>query len=84
MNYEKRVMIQASNILTKKDFKWTDEFSLEMRKQFLELPLNYFTEIEHYENAAVIVKLQKQSLEIMNENISKTNITGNVNPLVVG
>ena len=76
MNYEKRVMIQAFNILTKKDFKWTDEFSLEMRKQFLELLLNYFTEIEHYEKCAVIVKLQKQSLEIMNENISKTNITG--------
>ena len=24
MNYEKRVMIQAFNILTKKDFEWTD------------------------------------------------------------
>ena len=76
MNYEKRVMIQAFNILTKKDFEWTDEFSLEMRKQFLDLLLNYFTEIEHYEKCAVIVKLQKQSLEIMDENISKTNITG--------
>tara|TARA_A200000159_G_scaffold126605_1_gene121951 strand:- start:664 stop:906 length:243 start_codon:yes stop_codon:yes gene_type:complete len=76
MNYEKRVMIQAFNILVKKDFKWTDEFSLEMRKQFLDLLLNYFTEIEHYEKCAVIVKLQKQSLEIMDENISKTNITG--------
>lgn len=76
MNYEKRVMIQAFNILTKKDFEWTDEFSLEMRNQFLDLLLNYFTEIEHYEKCAVIVKLQKQSLEIMNENISKTNITG--------
>ena len=49
MNYEKKVMIQAYNILTKKDFKWTDEFSLEMRNQFLDLLLNYFTEIEHYE-----------------------------------
>ena len=76
MNYEKRVMIQAFNILTKKDFEWTDEFSLEMRNQFLDLLLNYFTEIEHYEKCAVIVKLQKQSLEIMDENISKTNITG--------
>ena len=76
MNYEKRVMIQAFNILVKKDFKWTDEFSLEMRNQFLDLLLNYFTDIEHYEKCAVIVKLQKQSLEIMDENISKTNITG--------
>jgi len=39
MNYEKKVMIQAYNILTKKDFKWTDEFSLEMRNQFLDLLL---------------------------------------------
>jgi len=76
MNYEKKVMAQAYNILTKKDFKWTDEFSLEMRNQFLDLLLNYFTDIEHYEKCAVIVKLQKQSLGIMNENISKTNITG--------
>ena len=75
MNYEKRVMIQAFNILTKKDFEWTDEFSLEMRNQFLDLLLEYFTDIEHYEKCAIIVK-KKQSLEIMNENISKTNITG--------
>ena len=55
MNYEKRVMIQAFNILTKKDFKWTDEFSLEMRKQFLDLLLEYFTEIEHYEKCAQLL-----------------------------
>ena len=76
MNYEKKVMIQAYNILTKKDFKWTDEFSLEMRNQFLDLLLNYFTEIEHYEKCAVIVKLQNKTVENMNENISKTNFTG--------
>ena len=69
-------MIQAFNILTKKDFKWTDEFSLEMKTQFLDLLLNYFTGIEHYEKCAVIVKIQTKSLENMNENISKTNITG--------
>lgn len=69
-------MIQAFNILTKKDFKWTDEFSLEMKTQFLDLLLNYFTGIEHYEKCAVIVKIQTNSLENMNENISKTNITG--------
>ena len=75
MNYEKKVMIQCFNILTKKDFEWTDEFSLEMRNQFLDLLLDYFTDIEHYEKCAIIVK-KKQSLESMNENISKTNITG--------
>ena len=76
MNYEKKVMIQAFNILTKKDFKWTDEFSSEMKTEFLDLLLNYFTDIEHYEKCAVIVKIQTKSLENMNENISKTNITG--------
>lgn len=76
MNYEREAMIQAFNILTKKDFKWTDEFSLEMKTQFLDLLLNYFTGIEHYEKCAVIVKIQTNSLENMNENISKTNITG--------
>ena len=75
MNYEKKVMIQCFNILTREDFEWTDEFSLEMRNQFLDLLLEYFTDIEHYEKCAIIVK-KKQSLEIMNENISKTNITG--------
>ena len=75
MNYEKKVMIQCFNILTRKDFEWTEDFSLEMRNQFLDLLLNYFTDIEHYEKCAIIVK-KKQSLEIMNENISKTNITG--------
>ena len=74
MNYEKKVMIQCFNILTRKDFEWTDEFSLEMRNQFLDLLLDYFTDIEHYEKCAIIVK-KKQSLESMNENISKTNIT---------
>ena len=59
MNYEKRVMIQAFNILTKRDFKWTDEFSLEMRKQFLDLLLEYFTEIEHYEKCASYCEVTK-------------------------
>ena len=68
-------MIQAFNNLTKKEFEWNDEFSLEMRNQFLDLLLNCFTEIEHYEKCAVIVKLQKESLEIVDENNSKTNIT---------
>ena len=76
MNYEKKVMIQTYDILTKKDFKWTNEFSLEMRKSLLKLLLDYFTDIEHYEKCAVIVKLQNKSLENMNENISKTIKSG--------
>ena len=76
MNYEKKVMEMAYNILTKKDFKWSSEFSTEMRKQLLNLLLEYFTDIEHYEKCANIVKLQNKSLEIMNGNISKANITG--------
>ena len=48
---------------------------IDNRNQFLDLLLEYFTDIEHYEKCAIIVK-KKQSLEIMNENISKTNITG--------
>ena len=32
MNYEKEVMEQAYNILTKKNFEWGSEFNLEMKK----------------------------------------------------
>ena len=75
MNYEKKAMEHAFNILSKKNFKWTNEFSLEMRNQFLDLLLKYFTEIEHYEKCAHIHSMLT-NLENMNENISKTNITG--------
>jgi hypothetical protein len=76
MNYEKKVMEMTYNILMKEDFKWTPEFNSEMRTQLLNLLLEYFTDIEHYEKCANIVKLQNKSLEIMNGNISKANITG--------
>ncbi len=69
-------MIQAYDILTRKDFRWTNEFSEEMKKSFLQLLLDYFTDIEHYEKCAVIVKLQNKNLENMNENISKTIKSG--------
>jgi len=62
MNYEREVMIQAYEILTKKNFKWTNEFNLEMRNQFLKLLLDYFTDIEHYERCAVILELQKNKV----------------------
>jgi len=67
MNYEKKVMEDAYNILMKRDFEWSPEFNGEMRKALLNLLLEYFTDIEHYQN---------KSLEIMNGNISKANITG--------
>ena len=76
MNYEKEVMEQAYNILTKKNFEWGVEFNLEMKKAFLKLLLDYFTEIEHYEKCAVILTLQKKNMENMNGNFSKTNFTG--------
>ena len=69
-------MEQAYNILTKKNFEWGSEFDLEMKKAFLKLLLDYFTEIEHYEKCAIILKLQKNSTENMNGNFSKTNFTG--------
>lgn len=76
MNYEKKVMEDAYNILMKKDFEWSPEFNSDMRNALLNLLLEYFTDIEHYEKCANIVKLQNKSLEIMNGNISKANITG--------
>jgi len=76
MNYEKKVMEMAYQILIRKGFKWSNEFTLEMRKEFTELLLTHFTELEHYEKCANIVKLQKRNMENMNENISKTNFTG--------
>jgi hypothetical protein len=75
MNYEKKVMINAYEILTKTDFKWTDEFGDEMKVKFINLLLEYFTDIEHYEKCAKLVIMLKR-LENRNENISKNAITG--------
>ena len=66
----------AYQILIKKGFVWDDEFTSEMKKEFTELLLEYFTGLEHYEKCAKIVKLQNGNMENMNENISKTNFTG--------
>lgn len=72
MNYEKKVMESAYNILMKDDFEWSSEFTEEMQSQFLNLLLEYFTDIEHYEKCANIVKMQ--TLEI-DGNIGKDDIT---------
>ena len=75
MNYEKKAMEVAYRILTKKDFEWSDEFSQEMKIEFFELLLKFFTDIEHYEKCAHIHSMLT-NLENMNENFSKTNFTG--------
>jgi hypothetical protein len=72
MNYEKKVMESAYNILMKDGFEWGPEFNTEMQSQFLNLLLEYFTDIEHYEKCADIVKMQ--TLET-NANIGKDDIT---------
>jgi hypothetical protein len=78
MNYEKKVMVNAYEILTKKDFEWSYEFNHSMRVQFVNLLLEYFTEVEHYEKCAKLVTILK-GLENMNENISETTTTGSDN-----
>ena len=72
MNYEQKVMESAYNILMKDGFEWGPEFNTEMQSQFLNLLLEYFTDIEHYEKCADIVKMQ--ILET-NANIGKGDIT---------
>jgi hypothetical protein len=78
MNYEKEVLINAYEILTKADFKWTDEFRDEMKVKLINLLLEYFTSIEHYEKCAKLA-IKLKHLENRNENISKTIITGSEN-----
>ena len=75
MNYENKVMNSAFRILKKNGFKWSDEFDNGMKSELLNLLLKYFTDIEEYEKCAHIHSMIKD-LENMNENISKTNITG--------
>jgi hypothetical protein len=75
MNYEKKVMESAYEILKKGDFVWSTEFKDEMKHQLLDLLLDYFTDIEHYEKCAFIHKLSIK-LENKNENISERIITG--------
>ena len=75
MNYEREVMESAFRILSKKNFKLGYEFDDRMKNELLNLLLTYFTDIEQYEKCAHIHSMIKD-LENMNENISKTNITG--------
>lgn len=75
MNYENKVMNSVYEILTKEDFKWSNEFDLYMMHDLVEVVLNYFKDIEDYEKCA---KLQPMldSMEMKDESYNKTVITG--------
>jgi hypothetical protein len=75
MNYENKVMNSVYEILTKEDFKWSNEFDLYMMRDLVEVVLNHFIDIEDYEKCA---KLQPMldSMEMKDESYNKTVITG--------
>lgn len=75
MSYEKKVMENTFEILTKDDFAWTREFSPEMRVQLVDLLLTYFKDIEDYERCAKLQPMLDE-LEMKNENHNKTITTG--------
>ena len=75
MSYERKVMENTFEILTKNDFAWTREFSLNMRVQLVDLLLTYFRDVEDYEKCAKL-QLMLDELEIKNENHNKTITTG--------
>jgi len=75
MNYEKKVMQNTYEILTNEGFEWTNEFSNSMKLKMIELLLEYFTDIEHYEKCAKLKPILNK-LENNNENSSEIIITG--------
>ena len=75
MSYERKVMENTFEILTKNDFVWTREFSLNMRVQLVDLLLTYFRDVEDYEKCAKLQPMLDE-LEIKNENHNKTITTG--------
>jgi len=78
MNYEKKVMQNTYEILTNEGFEWTNEFSNSMKLKMIELLLEYFTDIEHYEKCAKLKPILNK-LENNNENSSEIIITGSNN-----
>ena len=75
MSYEKKVMEQAYIILMKEDFEWTETFQDDMKLKLLNLLLEYFSDIEHYEKCSKLKPIINR-LENVDENISKTTVTG--------
>jgi hypothetical protein len=72
-------MDNVYEILTKENFEWRNEFKHEMKLELIQLVLEYFTDIEHYEKCSKL----KELVEIMeneDENFSETAATGSKNP----
>jgi len=79
MDYEKEVMRIAYEIISDAEFSWRKDFNYDMKMELLKLLIEYFTDIEQYENCSKLSKMIK-ALEKTNENISKTTITGSKDP----
>ena len=58
-NYEKLVMEQAYEILSHSDFKWSYEFKHDMKLDLLNLLIEYFTDIEHYEKCSMLKSIME-------------------------
>ncbi len=79
MNYEKEVMELAYGILTNEEFQWRHEFKPNMKLEIVQLLLDYFTDIEHYEKCSTLNEMVK-TLENTDENFSETISTGSKDP----
>ena len=70
LDYEKQVMVKLFEILNKVDFNWSSEFEHHMKIEMVDLLLEYFTNIEHYEKCGFL-KDMKEKLESDDETNSK-------------
>ena len=68
-------MVQAYNILMKEGFQWSTNFKKNMKSQLLNLLLEYFSDIEHYEKCSKLKSIIEK-LENVNEIDSKTITSG--------
>jgi len=75
MDYEKKVMRIAYDIISDGEFSWRKDFNYDMKMELLKLLIEYFTDIEQYENCSKLSKMIK-ALEKTNENNRETTITG--------
>jgi hypothetical protein len=75
MDYEKEVMRIAYEIISDAEFSWRKDFNYDMKMELLKLLIEYFTDIEQYENCSKLSKMIK-ALEKTNENTRETTVTG--------